>query len=232
MSYRQEIEKRGPMCFYLLILCATALSQIYALSSSEEIFTHIYDNKLWGQNEQGEGFSGSGSTLKETTMYRNFLQNFLNTHKIKSVVDLGCGDWTFSKEINWSQIDYIGIDVVKSVIQKNVKLFETPSIRFIHADGLSSTLPSADLLICKDVLQHLPNKEIIEIMKQFGNFKYCLITNDIDLDCPSNNNTDIKTGECRALNLMAPPFSVAGSPIFIYRGWPDLFTKQVLLIKN
>jgi SAM-dependent methyltransferase len=216
--------------FWILTFTTSTFFQVFANSSSEEAFTNIYKNKVWGVNEQGEGFSGSGSTLQETTIYRSFLQNFLKTYNIRSVVDVGCGDWTFSKTIDWKGIDYIGIDVVKSVIDKNTALFKTPTVNFIHADILSTDLPAADLLICKDVLQHLPNGEIARFIKRLGKFKHCLLTNDIDLFL--RNNYDIEFGQFRTLDLTCAPFFVKGVKILSYRGKAGVPMKQVLFIKN
>ena len=84
----------------------------------QEAFSNIYKNKIWGENNIGEGWSGSGSSLQQTIKYREFLQKFLADHQIKSVVDVGCGDWTFSRAIDWTGIDYKGFDVVEDVIKK------------------------------------------------------------------------------------------------------------------
>lgn len=78
-------------------------------------------------------------------------------------MDVGCGDWQFSQAIDWGTIKYIGYDIVKQVVKANRKKFGTRLISFIHGNGVQCDLPMADLLICKDVLQHLPN-EISKIL--------------------------------------------------------------------
>ena len=82
-------------------------------------FTNIYEKELWGK---GKG-SGDGSRLKFNVPYITFLENFLIDNNIKSVIDFGCGDWQFSKYVNWGNIDYLGLDVVDSVIENNKKQF-------------------------------------------------------------------------------------------------------------
>lgn len=218
--------------FFIFLFNVTIFFQIFADSASETAFTNIYKNKVWGTNEHGDGSSGGGSTLQQTTIYRNFLQNFLKAYDIKSVVDAGCGDWTFSRSMNWSGIDYIGVDVVKSVIDKNISFFEKPSVHFIHEDLLTAELPSADLLICKDVLQHLPNEAILKLISQFKKYKYCLITNDVDADIQSNNNFEIKIGQWRPIDLTCAPFFVDGVKLLSYRGNRSVRMKQVLFIRN
>ena len=50
----------------------------------------------------------------------------------------------------------LGVDVSSIVIDR-VKQYETDKIRFILGDATESLHP-ADLLFCKDILQHLSNK--------------------------------------------------------------------------
>jgi SAM-dependent methyltransferase len=66
---------------------------------------------VWGAG------SGPGSASHETIAYRAFLQGFLQWNRVRSVVDLGCGDWQFSRFIDWSGVDYTGVDVVAPVIE-------------------------------------------------------------------------------------------------------------------
>jgi SAM-dependent methyltransferase len=198
--------------------------------SCQDVFSHIYKNKIWGENDQGEGFSGPGSSLEQTTGYRAFLQQFLADHHIQSVVDVGCGDWTFSHAIDWTGIDYRGFDVVKDVIQRNNELYGTSSIHFEVTDATQpNRLPSADLFICKEVLQHLPFEDIAHFLENLKAYQYCLITNDINPYGPTINS-DIERGGYRYLDLREPPFSLEAEEVFNYYAYP--FLKQVLLIKK
>lgn len=199
-------------------------------SNIEKAFTAVYEQALWGCNEEGVGFSGTGSAVQYAAPYMSFLQNFLKTNNIRSVVDIGCGDWTFSRFINWGDISYTGIDIVKSVIDRNKERFSSPNITFIHGDGTYEDLPAADLLICKDVLQHLSNESVAEFLKHTGKFKHCLITNDIDFGGFGGNNLQIVDGDHRMLDLSQPPFNVRGEKVFTYPS--QCVTKQVLHIKH
>jgi SAM-dependent methyltransferase len=201
---------------------------------SEQAFTLIYKYRIWGKNEEGKGTSGIGSTLEATEQYRAFLQGFLKEADIKSVVDLGCGDWEFSQTIDWSGVNYLGVDLVKPVIETNIERFGSPTINFEHKDGIHANLPPADLLICKDVLQHLPNKDIHTFIKQIPKFKYCLITNDVDPKTLTSGNRDVFWGDVRYLDLSALPFNVEAATALIYH--LDIEdhhnTKKVLLITS
>ncbi len=199
--------------------------------TSEAVFTDIYKKRAWGKNELGEGSSGRGSDFAYAKEYIQFLENFLNQFSIQSVVDVGCGDWGLSKYINWAEISYLGYDVVKHIIARNRDAFSSPTIHFIHADALYADLPLADLLICKDVLQHLPHDDIFLFLSQIHKFKHCLITNDVDPSTLTSKNYPIPyRGGYRNLDLTRPPFNVAGSKVLTYKS--DIWIKQILHIKN
>ncbi len=211
----------------VITLLAFYISSIQATGDIEATFNHIYENALWGRNQDGEGFSGEGSTAENTVLYVKFLEDFIHYNDIQTVLDVGCGDWTFSKHIRWGKTRYTGIDVVKSVIEKNQVKFSSPTITFIHCDENFSNLPKTDLMICKDVLQHLPNESILLLLNQLSKFKHCLITNDID---EWSTNKPIKAGDYRAIDLQKSPFNVKGVKILTFRS--GYVTKQVFYIKN
>jgi len=216
----------------LLITTALLLHTLHALDKTEEAFTEVYSQNTWGENTSGEGTSGGGSTLKNTQAYRAYLADFLKQHNIRSVVDVGCGDWEFSQEIDWKGITYTGYDVVKPLVEQNQKKFGTKSIKFVHGNCVHLDLPQADLLICKDVLQHLPLNEIFSFLKQLSKYKYCLLVNDIHnvgfADGIASKNMEISAGQYRPIDLTKPPFNLKGEAALSYQ--TDLEVKQVLLI--
>ncbi|MFI0435523.1 MAG: class I SAM-dependent methyltransferase [Parachlamydiaceae bacterium] len=214
-------------CFILSLLFN---QEGQAVDTAEIKFSEIYDKAIWGRNEEGLGYSGGGSSVKNAAAYMEFLQNFLKVNAIKSVVDVGCGDWTFSRYLDWNGIDYTGYDIVKNVIERNLVSFSTPSIQFIHGNAVHMDLPEADLLICKDVLQHLSNEDVFFFLNQIHKFKYCLITNDVDQTSMGGANSQISSGGYRTLDLTAAPFNVDGINIFAYPSESNL--KQILLIMN
>lgn len=161
-------------------------------------FSQLYDQKIWGPG------SGVGSLPEHTREYRTLLKQFMANNRTKSVVDLGCGDWQFSRHIDWSGVTYTGIDVVASLVEKNQREFGSSNIRFQKFESLDK-LPSADLLLCKDVLQHLPNRTVQAYLAAFKRkYKFCLITNDHE---PVHlQNIDIPAAGWRTLRLELEPF--------------------------
>ena len=186
-----------------------AIDAIDRRSSLADTFNQIYAEGTWGKDVTGKGTSGSGSTLEITREYRAYVEDFLKTHAVKSVVDAGCGDWSFSRAIDWGQASYLGVDIASDVIEAVRKKHETGRIHFQVGD-ITADLPAADLLISKDVLQHLSN----ELVQKFitnnlrrGKYKWVILTND---RASRPHNLDTVPGGYRAIDLAAPPFEVKG----------------------
>ena len=142
----------------------------------ENIFTNIYDKKIWGIG------SGSGSNVsKDTLKYIQLLESIINNkeYDIKTICDIGCGDWNFSKFINFGDKEYLGIDCVKSVIENNIKNYENQNIRFIHKIVNDDYIPKGyDLIIIKDVIQHWTDEDILNYFnKILINNKFVFSTN-------------------------------------------------------
>ncbi len=190
--------------------------------STKEVFTQIYESNHWIKG------SGEGSYPEHTTPYRNYLQKFLKDKNIQTVVDLGCGDWQFSKLIDWGLINYTGFDVVESVIETNKKQYSKENINFqLMNENNIHSLPKADLLIVKDVMQHWPQKNIEEFIPLLKNYKFALLTNCIT---PQKKiNRDIKMGEFRPLDLKKAPFNLKSLETVLEfapeKKWTEIFKK-------
>jgi SAM-dependent methyltransferase len=203
-------------------------------------FQEIYERNEWSYG------SGEGSLEVQTQGYRAFLKDFMSQKRIRSVVDMGCGDWQFSKLIDWSGIDYHGFDVAAVVISDNIKQFASDNVSFSHYSGNADELPAADLLIVKDVLMHLPNQVVSDFLPNLNKYKYALITNCTNPIDGALVNKDIETGDFRYLDLRRPPFDLKAELVYtfdkvetdwksklrrIYRGFPG-WRKLVLLVDN
>lgn len=211
---------------YLLLLLSLFSQSGFAANKIENVFDTIYEKGIWGRNEEGLGYSGSGSSLEEAKPYIEFLENFIKANEIKSVLDVGCGDWTFSRHIDWGDVEYTGLDVAKSVIERNQANFSAPNIRFYHFDGSFNNLPSAELLICKDVLQHLPIENVQQFLKNTKPFKHCLITNSYADIYSSDKNRSIALGDYTPIDLTKPPYKATGVKIYTYQSGEHI--KQIL----
>jgi SAM-dependent methyltransferase len=173
--------------------------------SLERIFTWRFRTNYWGSEETR---SGRGSELRQTNEVRNAVLKILDHYKIQSVIDAGCGDLNWQKRVSGllNSTNYIGIDVVEELISLNRNSYGHMGARFVHADITSDKIPTADLVICRDCLVHLPNRQIINALRQISasNSKYLLTTT-----YPSERvNDDSSDGRWRPLNLSAHPFGL------------------------
>lgn len=186
------------------------------------VFDHIYSQKLWGEG------SGGGSAPEHTAAYREFLQQFIGEHGIRSIVDAGCGDWHLMRLMDLSGIGYLGIDV-SAVVLEATRRHARDGVQFAEGDARNMQLPSADLLLMKDVLQHWSADDILGFVPQLARFRVCLITNDLDLARPDNINKDIMAGGYRSLDLTAAPFRLPGRHVFSFMADKP---KSVLLVRG
>lgn len=184
--------------------------------NNEELFTHVYQDSL---SREIESASGVGSTLIQTQNIRKELPIIVEKFNIQTIVDAPCGDLNWMKEfLNDFKGEYIGIDIVKPIIDKLSLHFKHKSkkINFIHSDLLLiEVLPKADLLIARDFLFHLSLKDInnfLNLVKK-SNIKY-ILTTSYESSTRENINTDIKTGGFRAIDLLLPPFNFSDKYIY------------------
>ncbi len=178
-------------------------------------FDAIYDEESWGNG------SGPGSHPNWTIEYRSFLEKFIRMNNVRSIVDVGCGDWQFSRFLNLDGISYHGFDVVERLIDANTKRHGSKSIRFDVMPEDPAQLPQADLLLMKDVLQHLPDADIFRFRDTvFQRYRFALLTNSFE-KIDAYRNVDLsRPGEFRCLDLTAAPYDMPGAYLFEYFAQP------------
>ena len=121
------------------------------MKSMTEIFEEIYQSGSWvTKHHDPSSLSGPESFPSRAKEYYKFLNQFLSKNSIRSVVDYGCGDTGVYDEFDWQNIQYTGIDVSPTAISR--ARARHPDKTFICEETL--TVPSADLLIVKDVFGH------------------------------------------------------------------------------
>ena len=111
---------------------------------------------------------GGSSTVEYTGPIRKFLLDMIKKYKILSMADVGCGDFSWMKLMEFpKQFRYIGYDVNEELILANRanKLYRG-SFKFFDA-VVTVMLPANDLIFCKDVLFHYKNRDISRILKNF-----------------------------------------------------------------
>ena len=193
------------------------------------------DDNIFDANYRAGWGSGLGSLVSSTVTYRYIIESFIRLNDVHSVLDLGCGDWQFSKLIPWDfyDISYLGLDLSHVVIEKNTATFGAERCRFkvIREPSEIFDLGRFDLVICKDVLIHVPNSVANAYLDAFvAVARYALITVD---PFPSDRiNEDINTGDYRAMDIRKPPFSRNSSIIAEYVNFSghNFYVKHVHLL--
>ena len=154
--------------------------------------------------------------------YINLLTQIIVNNNIRLITDLGCGDfWImrhvlgFLAEKNYNFF-YNGVDVVEDLINYNRETFRHPNIKFHCMDAAQddSELPFGELLIIRQVLQHLSNADVKKILSKTKDFKYMLITEHIydgadaifNVDQSANINVRLSVAKS-GLYLEKPPFN-------------------------
>jgi methyltransferase family protein len=166
----------------------------------DQVFREIFSRQAWGGVES---VSGPGSDSTQTRLIEERLPELWQRYGVRRLVDVPCGDFRWMKRVVSHLSDYVGLDIVDELVAQNAQ-YESPQIKFIHADITSSPIPRADMILCRDCLVHLPFREIrqaIDNLKRSGSTY--LLTTTFPLH---DDNEDIVIGDWRTLNFERPPF--------------------------
>ena len=166
-------------------------------------FDRIYSERRWSGGGR-ETRSGAGSTLAATAELRDRLPGLLKQLDVRSLMDVGCGDFNWMKEIALP-VTYLGIDIVGDVISKNIANHSSSSVAFECVDAVTGPLPRGfDVVLCREVLFHLSFRDCLKVLQNIrgSGAKYLLATTNSDV----KNDRDIVSGGFRNLNLQEAPF--------------------------
>jgi hypothetical protein len=206
--------------------------------SNREIFGKIYKSQIWGDGSEENPLSGSGSNPANAKPFVNFVKELIPREKVKSVLEVGHGDWAMWKDYRFPNLMYMGIDVAAGLSEQIQEIYADDFHAFQYLDFCETELPPADLLVTKDVLQHLPNDEIIRLLGSLAPYKSVVICNDIYVSgtllfetreflqlrhrfrkflkgespffsVTRFNNSNIAGGQFRGIDLEKKPFKVA-----------------------
>lgn len=174
----------------------------------------IYNKNLWGGNKD-EFYSGIGShDAKIVVPYIQTVGRFLTSFDTPlTVCELGCGDFNVGRQLAPLAKNYVGIDIVANLIEHNQKTFAQENVNFQCLDIAKDKLPSADCAIIRQVLQHLSNEEVKQVLPKLNNYKYVILTEHLpddsfvpNLDIISGQGIRLKKNS--GLDLLAPPFNL------------------------
>jgi len=93
--------------------------------------------------------------------------------------DLGCGDFNIGKQLLAHTSKYLAVDIVPALIFRNQKVFIDPKLKFKCLDIAKDDLPAGDCAIIRQVMQHLSNAEVHNILLKLKQYKYLIVTEHI-----------------------------------------------------
>jgi len=171
--------------------------------SLAERFTAIYENRVWLNGRSTGSLSGLGSEIEHTTSLRLEIPKILRDLNAQLLVDVGCGDFTWMKEVDLP-CSYIGLDIVPAVINANESLFGSEERSFCVLDATTDPLPRGDVFLCREVMFHLSFSDIWRLIENIrrSEARFLLATSDSTIPY----NADILSGDFRLLNLGRKPF--------------------------
>ncbi len=129
---------------------------------AESIFTEIYEKGYWGKAKDAKYFSGTGTHDENTLTYVDILTEFIHKKNIKSIFEIGCGDFSIMKQVlRQADVNYTGADIVAGLVSHLHENFGTEQANFMHFDAIDSNdYPNGNSCIVRQVLQHLSNAQI------------------------------------------------------------------------
>lgn len=176
--------------------------------------------------------SGAGSTSEFCAEYISFVAKLIRDEGVKTVADLGCGDFVVGSAIDYGDATVVGVDASTHHIARHKAKHEgNEKFSFVHADVESFDASGFDLVLCKDVLQHWPTERIFLFLAN-ARPRLMLLTNDYgggtvngDIEYLETIGTQLNVN-VRGLDLNDHPFNVGGVEVLRFNG------KSCLLLKR
>lgn len=178
----------------------------YTNLSTQQIFTKIYEDRVWGQSDDvtQKFYSGSGSHEGVIVgTYIEAIRNFLFSFRAKpNAVDLGCGDFFVGSNLRSLCGSYTACDIVESLMDFNRTKYKDLDVDFRVLDLANDELPAGDIVFVRQVLQHLSNKQIQNALPQISSkYKFLVHTEHLPTGDTFVPNVDHSTGPDNRLQM-------------------------------
>jgi hypothetical protein len=129
-----------------------------------DAFDRVYAQAVWG--ESADEASGSGSYGTWASECVAFVESLVAAHGLRSAVGVGCGDFNVGARLCALFERYEALDVSRVIIERNRRRFgHLRNVRFSVVDATREPLPRADLVMVRQVLQHLSNAQIEPVLR-------------------------------------------------------------------
>jgi hypothetical protein len=160
------------------------------------VFTAVYREAKWGSAPDGDFYSGSGShdptvVLPYVDVVKAFLQSL---PRPPSLVDLGCGDFNVGRQLRPYCGKYIGCDVVPDLIARNRTKFSELDVDFRCLDITDNDFPGGEVVLLRQVLQHLNNPQILTVLPKLARYRFLLLTEHLPAEPDFQPNLEKPAG--------------------------------------
>lgn len=183
----------------------------------QRVFSRIYSRNRWADDESK---SGPGSTIRYTENLRRHLPSLIEQFGIRSILDAPCGDLNWMKLVLAEvDVDYIGADIVPSLISKLRTQYSDERKRFLRLDITRESLPSADMMICRDCLFHLPEQAVLTFFANYLKSGIPFLLTTTHINDHQFANADVKVGGFRLIDLCAAPYRLPADALAVIDDW-------------
>lgn len=183
--------------------------------SPGDAFDRIYRHGFW---RQGNSLSGLGSEGKWANDYTSFVTDYIRKNGVHRIVDAGCGDFSVGSRFAGHCEQIIALDISTEIIQRNrVRFADMNNVDFRVSNLIEDPIPDCDLLLVRQVLQHLSNAQIESVLRNIEakKLRHVLITEhsmksgiriEANIDLGSHSvQTRVTKGS--GVDIGLPPFS-------------------------
>lgn len=211
-------------CLACAVLGACLVSGLPTSLERERAFERVYDDGRWMKGSDGalctSGWSnvaaGQGSAALRAVL------EVVEAWSIKSIADVPSGDGCFAGALlgalrnqtasNSVAVEYVGVDIVARLIERNRARYADAITRFVHADIVSGAtpLPRAELIFSRQMLQHLCNDDALRFVRQVARStaRFALLTTFETHETFINSDIGCASGDYRPQDLTKPPFNL------------------------
>lgn len=181
-------------------------------ASLQDRFTRVYRYGAWRSKVSRSGFgSEPGSAAARHCL--DVLGRVIAEYEIRSIADVPCGEigWIEALLRAHPEVAYTGYDIVGPVIEANRR--RRADLRFERIDATVRTFARADLVFCKDLINHLPEALVWRFLDRVcaSGSTWLLITSNRD-----HGNSPLRmthVGASRHVNLSRDPYDLP-PPVF------------------
>jgi hypothetical protein len=172
-----------------------------------ETFEHIYRHNVWNGVESR---SGPGSGDAATQLLRAELVRLVHDLGVQTVIDAACGDGYWMPDLP----GYVGVDITRDAIKRARK--RNPHRTYLVGNVATMQMPSADLVIIRDAMQHLSFADGLAVLSSIRRSepRYLLASTYV-----GGENVDIETGGNYRPDMTAAPFALGEPERMIFDGF-------------